>query len=111
MTHIPSQSEQGMGEKSLLIYVFGLILCIALSVAPYVAVKYFSDNKVSVLEIIYICAVVQFMVQLICFIRLQPVGNQGLMNVMSFLLTFIIILIVVAGSLWIMSNLDYNMMH
>lgn len=111
MTHIPSKTEQGMGEKSLLVYVFGLVLCVVLSVLPYIAVKYFSHNKVSGLEIIYICAVVQFIVQLICFLRLQPIGFQGVMNIMSFLLTLIIILIVVAGSLWIMSNLDYNMMH
>ena len=56
-------------------------------------------------------AVAQVIVQVICFLRLNAQTEQGKMNLMSFIFTIIILGVVVLGSLWIMVNLGYNMMH
>ncbi len=103
--------DYGAGAKTLPMYVSGLIGCIILTLIPYFAVKYAGHNKISALEIIFICGLIQFMVQLLCFIRLNTSTKQSVINVMSFVMTLIIVFILVAGSLWIMVNLDYNMMH
>ena len=104
-------SDYGTGEKSLVIYTLGLIACIGLSIIPYWAVKQGTISRTGILEVVFISAVVQFLVQVICFLRLNARTDQSKMNLMSFIFTLVILFILVGGSLWIMINLNYNMMH
>lgn len=54
-------------------------------------------------------AVLQGLIQLIFFMHLC-LESKPHWNTITFLFMVIVILIVVGGSLWIMSNLDYNLM-
>ena len=82
-----------------------------LTLIPFGAVMYhwFSHNVTFALLVI--AAILQFLVQVICFLRLNTQSEQGWTNVLSFVFAIIVLLVVVGGSLWIMSNLNYNMMH
>lgn len=86
----------------------GFILSILLTLAAYVAVvEQLVPN--GLLIIIIIClALMQFVVQMIFFLHLDKEAGPR-WNLIVFLSTVSVVLIVVVGSLWIMQNLNYNM--
>lgn len=105
------EPDFGTGKKTLLIYVTGLLLCILLTLIPFGAVLWNKIPKGATFVIIYTAAIVQFLVQVVCFLRLNTRTEQGMINVMSFIFSIIVLLVVVGGSVWIMWNLNYHMMH
>ena len=68
-------------------------------------------SKFEVLAVILSSALIQFLVQVICFLRLTTASEQGKTNIMTFLFTVVILISIIVGSLWIMWNLNYYMMH
>src|SRR5438132_775382 len=109
--HEKSLPDYGTGKKKLGIYVTGLIICSILTLIAFGAVMANTFPKWEVVIIIYSAACIQFLVQLFCFLRLNTQTEQGKINVMSILFTGVILIAIVIGSLWIMSNLNYNMMY
>ncbi len=108
--HEISQPDYGTGKKKLGIYVVGLICCSILTLIAFGMVMANMFPRWAVFTVIYSAACMQFLVQLFCFLRLNTQTKQGKINVMSILFTGVILLFIVAGSLWIMWNLNYNMM-
>lgn len=102
--------DYGTGEKKLRVYVVGLIFCILLTLISFWTVMANQFSKWEIIAIIYSSACLQLLVQVIYFLRLNTQTEQGQINVMSFIFTIIILLCIVFGSLWIMSNLHYNVM-
>lgn len=108
--HAEEKSDYGTGQKKLSIYIAGIITCAILTLIAFWAVM---SNRFSMPEtftIIYLAAFIQFVVQVICFLRLNTQTEQGKTNVMSLVFTVVILISIVLGSLWIMWNLSYNMM-
>jgi cytochrome o ubiquinol oxidase operon protein cyoD len=105
------QPDYGTGQKKLSIYVYGLVACILLTILSFWAVMANPFSKHAILAIIFASAIVQFLVQVICFLRLNTSTEQGLNNVLSIVFTFVILVTIIAGSLWIMWNVNYYMMH
>lgn len=56
-----------------------------------------------------VLAVVTFLIEAICFFGLHVRNAEGKLDVYTFLFTILVALIVIIGSLWIMYNLNYNM--
>lgn len=107
--HLDEQSY-GTGKKKISVYLTGIILCVVFTLIPFMVVIH--DDKFSetlIYSVIFISAIIQFIAQVICFLRLNTKNEQGRMNVLSFALTIIILAVIVAGSLWIMWSLGYNM--
>lgn len=102
--------DYGTGQKKLSIYLFGIITCTLLTLLSFWVVMSNGFAKNEIFIIIFSSACVQFLVQVVCFLRLNTSTEQGKMNIMSLLFTVVILIAIIAGSLWIMSNLDYNMM-
>ena len=109
--HASTEPDFGTGQKKLGIYLIGLLICTILTIISFWTVIAHSLTPTQMFTIIYASAVIQFFVQLICFLRLNTETEQGRMNVMSILFTFVILASIIIGSLWIMWNLNYNMMH
>ncbi len=105
------QPDFGTGEKSLGIYSFGILLCVVLTLIPFWAVMHGTFSRGETLVVIFISALLQFLVQVVCFLRLNYSTEQSKMNVLSFYLAILILFVIVGGSLWIMWSLRYNMMH
>lgn len=108
--HIYDSIFNGMNDKGTTkLYVFGFALSILLTLAAYFSVvnKLFSGMILT--AFITALALVQLMVQLIFFLHLgqesKPRWKQAI-----FLSTVSIILVIIIGSLWIMSNLNYHNM-
>ncbi|MBP0624180.1 cytochrome o ubiquinol oxidase subunit IV [Cupriavidus consociatus] len=90
-------------------YAIGFILAVILTVIPFKLVMDGSMDKGTILWIILGMAAVQILVHLKYFLHLDTSSDQR-SNVIALLFTALILVIVVAGSLWIMYNLNANMM-
>lgn len=103
-TNVEPKEERGMVSS----YVTGFILSLALTAMPYYLVvnKIVSGN--AMLATLLGFAILQVLVQVVFFLHLGR-GPKPLYNIIFFVSTIGIILLVVGGSLFIMSHLHYNM--
>ena len=91
-------------------YVVGFVASVALTLAAYLLVTGSSWSSNTVIMIIAALAIVQFLVQMVFFLHVaDESGPRWKLGVMWFMLGIVVILVL--GSIWIMNNLDYRMMH
>jgi cytochrome o ubiquinol oxidase operon protein cyoD len=89
-------------------YIVGFVLSIATTLLAYFFVVNELFSKNVLIYVVMGIAVVQLVVQLVFFLHL---GRGNRWKVITFAFAVLVVLIVVVGSLWIMQNLDYNMMQ
>lgn len=96
-------------QNALYSYITGFALSIFLTVISYVMVteQMFARNTLFVGIVVF--AVVQLCAQVYFFLHL-PVKEKPYWDMIIFFYTILILLILVIGSLWIMYNLNVNMM-
>lgn len=107
MSH--SNESGGASHGSVKTYMTGFILSIILTVIPFWIVMTGSASPAVILGTILAMAVVQILVHLVCFLHMNSKSDEG-WNMTAFVFTVLIIAILVVGSIWIMWNLNYNMM-
>lgn len=99
-----------MQEKPLTLRITGFIASLIITVVAYFMIigpGSFHLGIRTAIIVILILAVLQAMVQLICFINIwQEKGSRW--NLGVFVSTLCIIVIIIAFSIWIMNSLDYN---
>lgn len=95
-------------------YIAGYMLSFALTLTAYLSVRHhigshhaFPRDSV-MLAILASLAVTQLMAQLIFFLHLNR-ESKPRWNFLVFSFMLIVLVIIVAGSLWIMNNLNYHM--
>lgn len=99
----------GAGHGTLKSYIVGFILSIVLTIIPYlIVVDHMLIGNALLLTVVGL-AVLQLLVQLVFFLHLSTASEQR-WNLMTFMFTVLILAILVVGTLWIMWNLNYNMM-
>jgi len=102
--HQPT-GEHGGSVRS---YLIGLGLCLLLTgLAFYLAMTVAGPSLWLLLAIVGL-AFIQIIVQLVYFLHMFENGQQW--TLFSMLFTLLILLIIVGGSLWIMRDLNANMM-
>lgn len=106
-----NEPDYGTGQKKLGLYLVGFISCSVLTLFSFWSVMSQRFSKLEVLALIFSSACIQFLVQVIFFLRLTTQTEQGRTNIMTFLFTGVILISIILGSLWIMWNLNYYMMH
>ena len=89
-------------------YIVGFILSILITLMAYFFVVNHVWPKEALIYIVMGLAIVQLVVQLIFFLHL---GRGGSWKLVTFFFAVLVVLVVVVGSLWIMNNLNYNMMQ
>ena len=109
--HEITQPDFGSGEKTLDVYVTGTIVCVILTILPFAAVMTRFLSDATTVGVVVTCMFAQFIVQLVCFLRMNYDTEQAKINVQTFAFTLFMLFVVIAGSLWIMASLSYNMMH
>lgn len=98
-----------MRLKGLEAYTTGFILSLFLTVTAFMCVmNQVVTGRMLVLAIVGL-AIAQLLVQLVFFLHLANEKKPRL-NLMVFSFMILVVGIIVGGSLWIMQNLDYNMM-
>ncbi len=98
-----------MKHGSLKTYTIGFALSIALTLAAYFAVVNQLLTGQNLIIAIITLAIVQLIVQLFFFLHLGS-ESKPRWNLTVFVFMLIVLVILVFGSLWIMHNLDHNMM-
>jgi len=98
------KSEHGTTES----YVIGFLFSIVFTIIPYLLVVNRSVSGSALLATILGFAVLQMIIQILFFLHLGR-GPKPLYNVVFFISTVSIILVVIGGSLFIMKHLHYNM--
>ena len=101
----------GTGKKTFSTYFGGFLMCVVLTLIPFYAVIHHMTSRHQLMVILWVCAILQFLVHVLCFLRLNGRTEQGQMNILSFIFTGIVAVVVIGGSLWIMTNLNYFMVH
>ncbi|WP_439684951.1 cytochrome o ubiquinol oxidase subunit IV [Cupriavidus oxalaticus] len=104
-----AHDSHGSTHASFKSYLIGFVLAVILTVIPFKLVMDGTMDKGTILWIILGMAAVQILVHLKYFLHLDSSSEQR-SNVIALLFTALILVIVVAGSLWIMYNLNANMM-
>lgn len=102
--------EFGNDHGTVKSYIVGFILSLLLTIVPFVLVAQHSFSNDTLYIVIGLFALAQLIVQLVFFLHLSP-KSQARWNLNVFIFTFIVVMILVVGTLWIMVNLDYFMMH
>ncbi len=90
-------------------YLIGFALSLGLTVLSFGAVMSGLVSQPMILPAIVVLAVAQLVVQLVFFLHLGASPDQR-SNTVIFVLTFLLIMTIVAGSLWVMHNANVNMM-
>ena len=103
-----STTEHTSGHGSLASYTTGFVLSLALSVLAYFLVSRQILTGAALIASIIVLALVQLLVQLTFFLHLGKESNPR-WNLVVFLFSLLIVIILVGGSLWIMKNLNYHM--
>lgn len=105
-----NETDYVNNDSKVLRYSLGFTASIVLTIVAYLLVTASPLQGATRIAAIIALAVVQLIVQLTCFLHIGQEASPR-HRLFSFIGMFIVLLIVVIGSLWIMSNLDYNMMH
>ncbi|MGO3243289.1 MAG: cytochrome o ubiquinol oxidase subunit IV [Halomonas sp.] len=90
-------------------YVTGLVLSLILTIIPFAVVMSGAFSVLATVIVIAVTAVLQILVQLVMFMHMSTKADEG-WNLMSFVFTLTVLVLVVGGSLWIMQHLHLNMM-
>ncbi len=104
----PTSNQHGL--KSFSGYVLGFTLSLLLTLIAFMLAGWHVLSPLPLYFALVLLALIQLLVQVTFFLRLNA-GAEGRWNLMAFLFTVLIVLVIVVGSLWIMFNLNYNMMH
>ena len=102
--------DDGIPHVSLREYVNGFVLSVVLTAIPFALVMTgsFSDSRVAAV-VLLLFAAVQVVVHMVYFLHMNT-KSEGGWNLLAFLFTAIILVIVISGSLWVMHHLQVNMM-
>jgi cytochrome o ubiquinol oxidase operon protein cyoD len=103
------ESTRNLATRNrLATYVAGYILSVGLTVAAYLIVTHTISTRDFMIGAVAVLAFVQFVVQLLFFLHLGQ-ELRPRFKLLVFLGMVSIVAILVIGSLWIMSNLNYRM--
>ena len=91
-------------------YVTGFILAVILTVIPFAVVMSGGIGSPRTTAIIVlVCAVAQMIVHMVYFLHMSPRAEGG-WTMISLAFTLILLVIAVVGTMWVMHNMDVNMM-
>lgn len=101
--------DTGAGHGTTKSYIIGFILSIIFTIIPYKLVVDHMLSGSNLVIAVVLFAIAQLFVQLVFFLHLSTKSDSR-WNTLTFVFTVVVLLILVVGSLWIMWNLNYNMM-
>lgn len=103
-----NHTETHQVQGSLSQYIIGFVLSLILTMGAYFAVTMELLPREQLIYFICALGLAQAVVQLYFFLHLGSERHPR-WNMMIFLFMFAVLFITVAGSLWIMAHLNYNM--
>ena len=109
-THKQAVDEQtGNSHGTVKSYIIGFALSVIITCLAFYIVANEILAPESRIVVLVLLALIQLLVQLVFFLHLNT-SSKARWNLVSFIFTLVVVLILVFGSLWIMFSLNYNMM-
>ncbi|MAZ40439.1 MAG: cytochrome o ubiquinol oxidase subunit IV [Legionellales bacterium] len=109
--HTQQPSQLNQGTQKIRSYITGFVLSLILTFTAFILVEKQLLSSMSLFYAIGIIAILELIVMAVCFLKVNVSEEDTSWNIASFIFTLLIVAIVVCGSLWIMYNLNYNMVH
>jgi len=108
--HDAHHGDDGHEVLTLRGYLTGFVLAVILTIIPFWLVmdKTFSSTGLTALAVLGLGAV-QMIVHMVYFLHMNSRAEGG-WNMLAMIFTLIIVVIAMAGSLWVMYHLNENMM-
>ncbi len=109
---MPPASHDAMHEHqgSLRGYLTGFLLAAILTVIPFwLVMGHAIANQQVLILVILALAIVQIFVHIVYFLHLDTRSESG-WNMMAFIFTAVLVIIVLGASIWVMYNENVNMM-
>jgi len=98
------------GHFALRTYLIGFVVSVVLTAVPFwIAMQGVIENTAVAMAVIVALAVVQIIVHTIAFLHVNT-RVQGGWTLVAYVFTAVLVLIIIAGSVWIMTHLNLNMM-
>jgi cytochrome o ubiquinol oxidase subunit IV len=105
----PPEPQTQPGHIGLRTYVTGFVLAVILTAIPFALVMAKVASPDILLPAVFVIGALQMVVHFKYFLHLTD-GENGHWNISALLLTGVIVTIVLSGSLWVMYELNRNMM-
>ncbi len=99
------------GQPTIRNYIIGFIVSIILTYTAFAFVEQRIFTGQDLYIAIALLALAQLLVQAIFFLHLNAKDEESRWDLVVFVFTLLIVTILVSGSLWIMYNLNYNMVN
>ena len=103
------QLKHGSSRSGLLGYLVGLVLAMLLTATSFFVAGTDLVWQPSIPVALVVLAIAQMGVHLVFFLHITT-GPDNTNNVLALAFGVLIVVLVVGGSLWIMANLNHNMM-
>lgn len=103
-------NKSATSPKTLASYLIGLGLSLIFTFIAFWLVSAHPMTTEGLYITLTALALAQFLAQVIFFLRLN-MNPEGRLTSISFIFVLFVVLILVVGSLWIMYNLNYNMVN
>jgi cytochrome o ubiquinol oxidase operon protein cyoD len=101
-------SDTGASYGTYKSYIIGFTLSITFTLLSFYLVAVGAQPQKILYIIVALLAVAQFLVQTVFFLHLNPRSNSS-WNLLSFLFTVVMTVVLVVGTMWIMYNLYEKM--
>ena len=108
--HDHAHGTGGESHGSVKSYLIGFVLAVILTVIPFWVVMSGDFSRTVSGVVIAVTAVLQMLVHLVFFLHLDR-SSESRWNVNAAVFTVVVIGIIVAGTLWVMHNMNVHMMH
>ena len=106
----PGDASAASEPSGVLVYTIGLVLAVLLTATSFWAANTSLLWPAGVTLGLAVLAIAQMGVHLVFFLHITT-GPESTNNVLALAFGVLIVILVVAGSLWIMSNLNDSMMQ
>lgn len=102
--------DDGHGHGSVRSYLTGFVLSVILTAIPFALVMGGGfESRLLTAAVVVGLAFVQIIVHMVYFLHMNTRSDEG-WTMMALIFTVVILVIVLAGSLWVMYHMNTNMM-
>ena len=99
----------GESHGSVKSYLIGFVLAAILTIIPFWVVMSGGMSSFATGAVIVVAGILQLLVHLVFFLHLDAKAEGG-WNMLALIFPLVLVVIMLAGSLWVMHHLDTNMM-
>lgn len=104
--HHPDGHDHGTHRS----YVIGFMLSVVLTAIPFGLVMAGGlESRLLTAAIVIGAAAIQILVHMVYFLHMNTRSDEG-WTMMALIFTVVVVVIILAGSLWVMHNMNTNMM-